>query len=248
MTGGGTATGLEAALRGLDLDAFCRESPVWRFGPGRAEVVGCDVCINLRSLAGSLGHPELLAPDNATRVGAALAQGLLKSFQHPQGAQRYRHFVHVPPILLTLKETWALLDGLPASSRATLVLTVTMSVPRSRELAALLGLLAEIGVSVCLAGVDFAALPFERLPAGVAWIRGRVTPALDPLRTEAALAVLAPAQVIAEPGEEAAALQFALEVGFQHAVGPAAEAAAHRHHGAAGRMMPAWHEGHSAAH
>ncbi len=242
-TAPGNVTGPEAGLRGIDLDAFCRESPVWRFGAGRAEVAGCDVGINLRALAGRLGQPELLAPGNASRVGAALAQGLLKSFQHPQAAQRYRHFVHVPAVLLTLPETWALLDELPAASRATLVLTVAMSVSRQRDLAAVVGLLADMGISVCLSGVDFAALPFAHLPAGVAWLRGKVTVALDPLQAEATLAALAPAQGIAETGEQEAALQLALEVGFLHAVGPAAEAAARQHHGSADRGMPHRPEG-----
>ncbi len=234
----GHATGVEAGLRGLDLDAFCRESAVWHFGPGRPVVAGCDVCINLRALAGRLGQPELLAPGNATRVGAALAQGLLKSFQHPQAAQRYRHFVHVPALLLTLPETWALLDALPASSRSTLVLTVALNVARTQELADVVGLLAEMGISVCLSGVDFAAVPLAHLPPGVGWLRGRVTAALDPLRTEATLTALAPAQLIAETGEADTALQFALDVGFQHAVGPAAESAACRPHGIADRPMP----------
>ncbi len=234
----GNATSPEAGLRGIDLDAFCRESPVWCFGPGRAEVAGCDVGVNLRALAGRLGQPELLAPGNASRVGAALAQGLLKSFQHPQAAQRYRHFVHVPAVLLTLPETWALLDELPAASRATLVLTVAISVARRQDLTAVVGLLADMGISVCLAGVDFAAVPFARPPAGVAWLRGKVTTSLDPLRVEATLAAVAPAQGIAETGSEDAALQLALEVGFLHAVGPAAEAAAHLHHGTPDRILP----------
>ncbi len=231
-------TGIEAGLRGLDLDAFCREAAVWHFGPGRPAVVGCDVCINLRALAGRLGQPELLAPGNASRVGAALAQGLLKSFQHPQEGQRYRHFVHVPAVMLTLPETWALLDALPVSSRSTLVLTMAMSLAHQQDLAAVIGLLAEMGISVCLSGIDFAALPFARLPAGVDWLRGKVTAALDPLRTEAMLTALAPAQVIAETGEADTALQFALEVGFLYAVGPAAEAAAHRPLGMCARPMP----------
>jgi hypothetical protein len=231
-------TGIEAGLRGLDLDAFCRESAVWHFGQARPAVVGCDVCINLRALAGRLGQPELLAPGNASRVGAALAQGLLKSFQYPHDVPRYRHFVHVPAILLTLAETWALLDALPASSRSTLVLTVAMSLAHRQDLAAVVGLLSEMGISVCLSGVDFAAMPFARLPAGVAWLRGKVTAALDPLRTEAMLTALAPAQVIAETGEADTALQFALDVGFLHAVGPAAEAAAHRPLGMSARTLP----------
>lgn len=222
------AGGPEAGLRGLDLDAFCREAPVWRFGPGRARVAGCDVCINLRALAARLGQAELLAAGNAARVGAALAQGLLKSYLHPQEAMRYRHFVHLPAALLALPETWALLDELPAVSRSMLVLTVAMPTARPQDLAAVVGRLAELGMCVCLAGVDFAAPPPGHLPGGIRWVRGKVTAALDPLRAEAALGEFAPAQAIAEPGEDAEALQLALEVGFEHAVGPAADAAARR--------------------
>ena len=225
-SGNGQATGLEAGLRGIDLDAFCREAAVWQFAGGRARVAGCDVCINLRALAARLGQAELLAAGNAARVGEALAQGLLKSFMRPPDTMRYRHFVHVPAALLALPETWALLDQLPAVSRSMLVLTVTMRLARLAELAAVVGRLTEMGVCVCLSGVDFAILPHERLPAGVGWLRGKVTTALDPLHTEAMLLALAPAQAIAEPADDESALRFALEVGFQHAVGPAAEAAA----------------------
>ena len=146
--------------------------------------------------------------------------------------------MHVPAGLLALPETWALLDQLPAVSRSALVLTVAIPLTRLPDLAALLARLAEMGVCVCLAGVDFAAMPHRRLPAGVAWLRGKVTSALDPLQTEATLAALAPAQAIAEPGEDEAALQFALEVGFVHAVGPAAEDAARRPPGLARRAPP----------
>jgi hypothetical protein len=230
--------GLEAGLRGIDLDAFCREAPVWRFGPGRADVVGCDVRINLRALAARLGQSELLAAGNAARVGAALAQRLLKSFLHLPAGARYRHFVHVPADLLALPDTWALLEELPAASRSLLVLSLELNPARQQDLAAQAGMLAEIGVSLCLAGVDFAVRPSAPLPAGVAWLRGPVTPALDPLAAEAVLATLVPAQLIADVGEDAAALQVALEVGFLHAAGPAAEAAAHRPPGGAARPGP----------
>lgn len=236
-TGDSRAAALEAGLHGIDLDAFCRESAVWRFGPEGAEVVGCDVGVNLRALAGQLGQADLLAPGNASRVGAVLAQGLLKSFRHPQAVHRYRHFVHAPAILLTLPETWALLDALPAGSRSTLVLTLAVSLTGQQNLAAVVGLLAEMGISVCLSGVDFAAMPFTRPPAGVAWVRGKVTAGLDPLWTEATLSALAPAQVIAEPCASDEALRFALDVGFLHAIGPAAEAAALRPAGSPGRPM-----------
>lgn len=231
-------TTLEDALRGLDLDAFCREAPVWRFGPGRPQVAGCDLCINLRALAARLGQSELLAADNAARVGEVLAQALLKTFLHPADTLRYQHFVHVPAGLLAMPQTWALLDKLPAVSRAALVLTVTMRMARVQDLATVVGQLAEMGVGVCLAGVDFTAIPAGRLPAGVTWLRGKVSAAFDPLQTEAALMALAPAQAISEPGEDAEALQFALEVGFTHAVGPAAEAATQRPPGQAARKLP----------
>ena len=228
----------QSGLRGLDLDAFCRKSPVWRFGPGRAQVVGCDVRINVHSLAERLGQSELLASGNAARVGEALAHGLLKSFLHPADTLRYRHFVHVPPALLNLPETWALLDQLPAVSRAALIMTVTARPERPQDLAFVAGQLADPGISVCLSGVDFTAVPRTRLPAGVIWMRGKVTTALDALAMEATLTTLAPAQAIAEPADDPAALQLALDVGFLHAVGPAAEAAARRPIGFAGRVRP----------
>lgn len=236
-TNNGHATGLGAALRGLDLDAFCREAPVWRFGPGRPQVVGCDVRINLRALAAQLGQSELLAAGNAAWVGEVLARGLLKSFLHPADTLRYQHFVHVPAALLDLPGTWALLDQLPAVSRSALVLTVAMRPERPQALAVVAGHLADMGIRVCLAGVDFATVPRGRLPAGVTWLRGKVTSALDPMLAQATLMALAPAQAIAEPDEDAAALRLALEVGFLHAVGPAAEAAARRPPGFSGRTL-----------
>jgi hypothetical protein len=248
MNGNGGGGGLEAALHGIDLEAFRREAPIWRFGTGRAEVVGCDVRINVRALAKRLGQPDLLAPANAARVSAALAEGLLKSFLHPQAALRYRHFVHVPAGLLALPGTWALLDGLPVASRYTLVLTLSLNRARQRDLDAVIRPLAEMGVCVCLAGIDFATMPFARVPPGVVWLRGPVTPATDLLRAEAALAALAPVQAIAEPGEEELALQIALAAGFLHTAGPAADEASQRLHGHPGSMAPRWQAGQAGAH
>ena len=67
-------SGFAAQLRGLDLNAHWRESPVWRFGGSGGEVIGSDVRVNLRAVSERLRMPALVEPANEAPAAAALAQ------------------------------------------------------------------------------------------------------------------------------------------------------------------------------
>jgi hypothetical protein len=230
--------GIAAQLRGLDLDAYWRESPVWRFDEHRAEVIGCDVRVSLRALSVRLGLPDLLAPANKAPVAAALAQALLRSFLHPQITGHNKLFVRVPSVLLASPETWRLLEALPATALNALVVVLGSSLHDDIGLPGLVAHLQDVGVSACLAGADWSHGRSVQPPEGLAWIRGPVGSGMDILRVEAALSGAGAVRAIAEIGADPASLRIALAAGFCYATGTGVAAAAHD----ARRLQPAgWH-------
>jgi hypothetical protein len=230
--------GIAAQLRGLDLDAYWRESPVWRFEEHRAAVIGCDVRVSLRALSVRLGLPDLLAPANKAPVAAALAQALLRSFLHPQITGHNKLFVRVPSVLLTSPETWRVLEALPASALSTLVMVLGPSLPDEIDLRGLVARLRDVGVAACLAGIDWSVGRAVQAPEGVAWVRGPVGGGMDILRVEAAVAGAGPVRAIAEIGADPVSLRIALAAGFCYATGTGVAAAAHDGR----RVQPAgWH-------
>ena len=191
-------------LRGLDIDAHGRESPVWKFDGARGEVIGSDVWVSLRTVSERLRMPDLALPANEAAATAAVAQALMRSFVSSRNTRAGQTFVEVPAALLASPATWHLFSSLPGATlgRLTVVLRASCDI----DMDSLVWQMGEIGVAVCITGVDWPGSARLRLPDGVAWVRGNVTSGMDITRLKEALSCQ-PARAIADIGTDVAALE-----------------------------------------